>query len=80
VTVFAVCACSEGHLGSSSVCRGAGSVRVANARSICCAGIGGDNSDGAVGTFYEGALTQGFSSNQTDAAVQANVVLAGYGN
>jgi len=42
-------------------------------------GIGGDNSDGAVGTFYEGAMTQGYSSDATDDAVQANIVAAGYG-
>ena len=42
-------------------------------------GIGGDNSDGAVGTFYEGCMTNGFASNATDAAVQANIVAAGYG-
>jgi hypothetical protein len=43
-------------------------------------GIGGDNSDWAVGTFYEGVMTQGYSSNATDAAVQANIVAAGYGH
>jgi hypothetical protein len=42
-------------------------------------GIGGDNSDWAIGTFYEGVMTQGFSSDATDAAVQANIVAAGYG-
>ena len=42
-------------------------------------GIGGDNSDGAIGTFYEGAMTKGVSSQATDDAVQANIVAAGYG-
>ena len=42
-------------------------------------GIDGDNSDGAVGTFYEGVMTTGYSTNATDAAVQANIVAAGYG-
>nr|GAT59108.1 arabinofuranosidase [Mycena chlorophos] len=41
-------------------------------------GIGGDNSDGAVGTFYEGVLTSGFPSDATENAVQANIVAAGY--
>jgi hypothetical protein len=41
-------------------------------------GIGGDNSDWAIGTFYEGVMTKGFSSDATDAAVQANIVAAGY--
>ena len=43
------------------------------------AGIGGDNSCGAIGTFYEGAMTATFTSDATDAAVQANIVAAGYG-
>ena len=43
-------------------------------------GIGGDNSDGAVGTFYEGAMTRGYSTDAADAAVQANIIAAGYGH
>merc|ERR1719331_2325127 len=39
-------------------------------------GIGGDNSDGAVGTFYEGAMTRGYSTDAADAAVQANIIAA----
>jgi len=42
-------------------------------------GTGGDNSDGAQGTFYEGAMTSGYPSAATEAAVQANIVAAGYG-
>ena len=42
-------------------------------------GIGGDNSDGAVGTFYEGAMTRGYADDATDAAVQENIVSVGYG-
>jgi len=42
-------------------------------------GIGGDASCGATGTFYEGAMTASYSSDETDAAVQANIVAAGYG-
>jgi len=41
-------------------------------------GIGGDNSAGAKGVFYEGVMTQGYSSDATDDAVQANIVAAGY--
>ncbi|KAI1332429.1 alpha-L-arabinofuranosidase B [Xylariaceae sp. FL0255] len=41
-------------------------------------GIGGDNSDSAEGTFYEGAITSGFPSDSVDAEVQANIVAAGY--
>jgi non-reducing end alpha-L-arabinofuranosidase len=43
-------------------------------------GIGGDNSKGAVGTFYEGVMTSGFPSDATEDAVQANIVAAGYAN
>ncbi|HVW27836.1 MAG TPA: arabinofuranosidase catalytic domain-containing protein [Polyangiaceae bacterium] len=42
-------------------------------------GIGGDNSNSAVGTFFEGCMTAGYPSDATDDAVQANVVAAGYG-
>jgi hypothetical protein len=42
-------------------------------------GIGGDNSKGAAGTFYEGVMTTGFPTAATEAAVQANIVAAGYG-
>ena len=41
-------------------------------------GTGGDNSDGAVGTWYEGVMTSGEPSASTEAAVQANIVAAGY--
>ena len=43
-------------------------------------GTGGDNSDGATGTFYEGVMTTGYASASTEAAVQANIVAAGYGS
>src|SRR5579883_804801 len=43
-------------------------------------GTGGDNSDGAQGTFYEGVMTSGYPSAATNAAVQANIVAAGYGH
>jgi len=41
-------------------------------------GIGGDNSKGSAGTFYEGVMTSGYPSSSTEAAVQANIVAAGY--
>jgi non-reducing end alpha-L-arabinofuranosidase len=41
-------------------------------------GIGGDNSNGGAGTFYEGVLTSGYPSNATEDAVQANITAAGY--
>lgn len=41
-------------------------------------GIGGDNSNSAQGTFYEGAITTGYPSDDVDALVQANIVAAGY--
>ena len=41
-------------------------------------GIGGDNSKGSAGTFYEGAMTSGYPSAATESAVQANITSAGY--
>ena len=41
-------------------------------------GIGGDNSKSSAGTFYEGVMTSGYPSASTEAAVQANIVAAGY--
>ncbi|KAK3898051.1 alpha-L-arabinofuranosidase B, catalytic-domain-containing protein [Staphylotrichum tortipilum] len=41
-------------------------------------GIGGDNSNGAQGTFYEGAMTAGYPSDATENAVQADIVAAQY--
>jgi non-reducing end alpha-L-arabinofuranosidase len=41
-------------------------------------GIGGDNSKGAQGTFYEGVMTSGFPSDATENSVQANITAAGY--
>jgi hypothetical protein len=41
-------------------------------------GIGGDNSSTAQGNFFEGVMTTGYAV-KVDAAVQANIVAAGYG-
>nr|WP_121231475.1 arabinofuranosidase catalytic domain-containing protein [Saccharothrix variisporea] len=41
-------------------------------------GIGGDNSIGGAGTFYEGVLTAGYPSNATEEAVQSNITAAAY--
>ncbi|KAM0360162.1 hypothetical protein ACHAP4_003796 [Fusarium culmorum] len=41
-------------------------------------GIGGDNSVGAQGTFYEGVMTSGYPSDATENAVQADIVAAKY--
>ncbi|KAG8624496.1 hypothetical protein KVT40_007563 [Elsinoe batatas] len=41
-------------------------------------GIGGDNSNGAQGTFYEGVMTSGYPSDSTEASVQADIVNAKY--
>jgi hypothetical protein len=42
-------------------------------------GIGGDNSNGAGGEFFEGVMTAGNAEGTVDDAVQANIVAAGYG-
>ena len=41
-------------------------------------GTGGDNSNTAVGSFFEGVMTAGSARDATERAVQANVVRAGY--
>ncbi|KAF4967452.1 hypothetical protein FSARC_5025 [Fusarium sarcochroum] len=41
-------------------------------------GIGGDNSNGAQGTFYEGVMTTGYPSDATENSVQADIVAAKY--
>ena len=41
-------------------------------------GTGGDNSNGAVGNFYEGFMATGVTSATTDDAIQANIVAVGY--
>ncbi len=41
-------------------------------------GIGGDNSKGSAGTFYEGVMTSGYPSAAAESAVQASIVAAGY--
>jgi hypothetical protein len=42
-------------------------------------GIGGDNSNSAIGTFYEGVMTSGTPADDTEDAVQTNIVAVGYG-
>jgi hypothetical protein len=42
-------------------------------------GTGGDNSNSSTGSFFEGVMTAGVPSQSANAAVQANIVAAGYG-
>lgn len=42
-------------------------------------GTGGDNSNGSIGSFFEGVMTAGVASDEADNAVQANIVSVGYG-
>jgi hypothetical protein len=42
-------------------------------------GTGGDNSNGSIGSFFEGVMTAGFPTDAADSAVQANIVSVGYG-
>lgn len=42
-------------------------------------GVGGDNSNNSFGTFYEGAIVQGYPSDDTELAVLKNIQAAGYG-
>ena len=39
---------------------------------------GGDNSNGAMGKFYEGFMVTGDTTDTTDDAVQSNIVAVGY--
>ncbi len=41
-------------------------------------GTGGDNSNGSVGSFFEGVMTSGYPTDAADTAVQANIVSIGY--
>lgn len=42
-------------------------------------GTGGDNSNAAIGIWYEGAMTAGYSAGSVDDAVQASIVALGIG-
>lgn len=42
-------------------------------------GTGGDNSNGSIGSFFEGVMTSGLPSDSAENSVQANIVGAGYG-
>jgi len=42
-------------------------------------GVGGDNSHTGEGTFFEGCMVSGYPTDATDAAIEANIVAAGYG-
>ena len=41
-------------------------------------GTGGDNSNQAMGKFFEGIMVTGVTTGATDDAVQANIVAVGY--
>jgi hypothetical protein len=42
-------------------------------------GTGGDNSNGSIGSFFEGVMTAGLPTDAADDAIQANIVSVGYG-
>jgi non-reducing end alpha-L-arabinofuranosidase len=42
-------------------------------------GIGGDNSNTAIGSFFEGAMTSGLPTDAAENSVQANITSVGYG-
>jgi len=41
-------------------------------------GVGGDNSNGGIGSFFEGAMTAGYPSDAADDLIQQNIVQAHY--
>lgn len=69
----------EGVRPSGASLPGGGNYNPMRKKGAIILGVGGDNSDKAVGTFFEGAITRGYASDATDAAVHRNVVSAGYG-
>jgi hypothetical protein len=42
-------------------------------------GTGGDNSNGSIGSFFEGVMTSGIPTDAADNSVQSNIVSVGYG-
>ncbi|MFE2062323.1 alpha-L-arabinofuranosidase B [Streptomyces sp. NPDC059467] len=42
-------------------------------------GTGGDNSNGSIGSFFEGVMTSGIPTDAADDSVQSNIVSVGYG-
>jgi hypothetical protein len=42
-------------------------------------GTGGDNSNGSIGSFFEGVMTAGLPTDAAESSVQANIVSIGYG-
>jgi hypothetical protein len=42
-------------------------------------GTGGDNSNGSIGSFFEGVMTAGLPTDAAENSVQANIVSVGYG-
>ncbi|MFE4697129.1 alpha-L-arabinofuranosidase B [Streptomyces sp. NPDC056738] len=42
-------------------------------------GTGGDNSNGSIGSFFEGVMTAGIPTDAADDQVQSNIVSVGYG-
>jgi hypothetical protein len=49
-----------------------------NKKGAIILGTGGDQSNGAMGKFYEGIMVTGITTDATDDAVQANIVAVGY--
>jgi hypothetical protein len=56
-----------------------GSYSPMNKEGAIVLGTGGDNSNSSTGSWFEGVMTTGFPSQAANAAVQANIVAAGYG-
>jgi len=42
-------------------------------------GTGGDNSNGSIGSFFEGVMTAGLPSDAAESSVQSNITAVGYG-
>jgi hypothetical protein len=53
-----------------------GAIVLGSGGDCCKPGGGANQSDG---TFYEGAIVVGYPTDETEDAVQSNIVAAGYG-
>ena len=64
---------------TGAIILGVGGDNVSRRRRAAATGRTPDIPGMSIGTFYEGVLTVGYSTDATDDAVQADIVAAGYG-
>ena len=62
----------------AGTCSGSDSYQPMRKQGAIILATGGDESNAAQGNFYEGFMATGYASEATDAAVQRNIIAAGY--